>query len=180
MGETEEIRTINRVLDGDTGACAGLVATWQAPLIRFLGALLREDRRLAEDLAQDVFIEAFRRLPDFDSSRSRFSSWLFMMARSRAINALRKGCPEFVATPPEVMTPGPPVSERDDLASLDRAFHRLPADQRRALHLAVVEGLPHHEIAAIEGVAVGTIKSRVSRARDTLRLSISRDESRKR
>ncbi|MEM7012763.1 MAG: sigma-70 family RNA polymerase sigma factor [Verrucomicrobiota bacterium] len=172
MTEEEEIDHIRRVRDGETAAFGALVEAWQAPLLRYLTSLLQDHHRLAEDLAQDVFIEAYRKLADFDAQRSRFSTWLFLRARSRAINALRKKRPELMAEPPEVIAADTPSEEREKLRMLDAAFHRLPPNQRRAFQLAVIEGIPHEEVAQIEGVAIGTIKSRVNRARTYLKSQI--------
>jgi RNA polymerase sigma-70 factor (ECF subfamily) len=138
-----------------------------------LAALLNDQRRLADDLAQDVFVEAFRRLPAFDASRSRFSTWLFMIARSRGINALKRKRPELFPAPPEAEAGGADaVNNRADLVLVDRAVQQLPEKQRRAFLFAVVEELPYAEIACIEATTVGTIKSRVSRAREFLKATL--------
>ena len=163
MTEPEEITIINRVLDGETDVFGLLVEAYQGLLLRVIGGILNDQRHLAEEIAQDVLVEAFRRLPDFDSARSPFRSWLLMIARSRAINALRKRRPTYCETVPE--TPEmPPEPMADELQQLDAALHQLPAKQKRALLLSQVEGLPYRQIAEIENASVGTIKSRVSRA----------------
>ncbi|MGJ8723087.1 MAG: RNA polymerase sigma factor [Roseibacillus sp.] len=172
MTEEEEINCTRRTLDGDVDAFSALVDAYQQPLIRMLATILHDKRRLAEDVAQDVLVEAFRRLRDFDPVRSRFSTWLFMIARSRGINAMNRMQPTLFAEPPESSAKPSPVDERADLSALDIALHQLPPKQKRAFVLAVIEDLPHAEVARIESTTIGTIKSRVSRARDFLKTAL--------
>lgn len=168
MTEQHEIDIINRVLDGEIDAFSVLVEAYQAVLLRVIAGILNDQRGLAEEIAQDVLVEAFRRLADFDPARSPFRSWLLMIARSRAINAVRKKRPVYVAEVPDIPV-SPHESLRDEFLLLDAALHRLPPKQKRALLLSQVEGLTHRQVAEIERTSVGTIKSRVSRAREFLR-----------
>ena len=171
MTEEDELDAIRRVLDGDIDSFEVLVEAYQEPLTRMLSSLLQDQHRLADELAQDVLVEAFQRLPGFDASRSRFSTWLFMIARSRGINALKRKRPTLFSDPPEVRgSKEASVSDREDLALLDQAVQQLPAKQRRAFLYAVVEEMPYAEIACLEATTVGTIKSRVSRAKAALRV----------
>jgi RNA polymerase sigma-70 factor (ECF subfamily) len=140
-----------------------------------IATLLHDERRLAEDVAQTVFVEAYRRLKDFDPARSRFSTWLFMIARCRAINTLKKKRPTLLADIPERETQAPFSEHREDFEALDLALHRLPEKQKRAFTLVALEELSYAEAARIESTTVGTIKSRVSRARDFLKASINRN-----
>ena len=174
MTEEEELEIIRHVLDGEIDAFSALVETYQSSLTRMLATLLNDERRLAEDVAQDVLVEAFHRLKSFDPARSRFSTWLFMIARSRGINALNRKRPQLFAVPPEPARVDEPQSElREDLIILDRAVQQLPPRQKRAFTLAVIEDMPYAEIARIEGTSAGTIKSRVSRAREFLKAALN-------
>jgi RNA polymerase sigma-70 factor (ECF subfamily) len=134
---------------------------------------LHDERRHAEDLTQIVFVEAFRRLKDFDPARSRFSTWLFMIARSRVLNALKKKSPILLAELPEQYADAPESEGRDRLRTLDQALHQLPGKQKRAFTLVALEELSYAEAAQIECTTVGTIKSRVSRAREFLKASLN-------
>lgn len=174
MTEDEELRIIRRVTDGEVEAFGELVHHYQDRLLRMIATLLHDDRRLAEDLSQNVFVEAYRRLGSFDPSRSRFSTWLFMIARSRAINALKKKRPTLLAEIPETPYSPPDQSSRDDITLLNRALHQLPDKQKRAFTLVALEDLSYIEAAQIEATTVGTIKSRVSRARDFLKSHLNR------
>lgn len=173
MTEEEELDVVRRVRDGEIDAYAVLVSAYQDALIRMLATLLHDQRRLAEDVAQEVLVEAFRRLPSFDPARSRFSTWLFMIARSRGINAGKRKRPLLVAEVPDrTVDTSDRLHHREDLAILDRALHELPPDQKRAFTLAVIEDLPYATVARIEGTREGTIKSRVSRARASLKSAL--------
>lgn len=95
-----------------------------------------------------------------------------MIARSRAINALKKKRPTLLAELPEQETPFSDPEHREDFQALDLALHRLPPKQKRAFTLIALEELTYAEAAQIEATSVGTIKSRVSRAREFLKLSL--------
>lgn len=174
MTEDEELQVIRRVVDGEVEAFENLVIHYQDRLLRMIATLLHDERRLAEDVAQTVFVEAFRRLQDFDPSRSRFSTWLFMIARCRAINVLKKKSPMLLAEIPERESEAPEPGGRIDFKDLDRALHQLPEKQKRAFTLVALEELSYAEAAQIESTTVGTIKSRVSRAREFLKSHLHR------
>jgi len=175
MTEDEELHLIRRVLDGEINAFEHLVLHYQDRLLRMIATLLNDERRLAEDLAQTVFVEAFRRLKSFDPSRSRFSTWLYMIARSRSINALQKMRPTLLAELPERESPAPDPTHRENLKTLDLALHQLPEKQKRAFTLVALEDLSYAEAAQIETTTIGTIKSRVSRAREFLKACLNRN-----
>lgn len=169
--------TIERVLAGDVDAFRGLVERHQRRVFGFIRNLVRHGPD-AEDLVQDVFVAAFRKLASFDAKRSQFSTWLLTIARNRCLNHLK------LASLPTVVSPefdvgsqtAPPLDEVlcDELhARLNAALDLLPLEQRTAFVLAEIQELPHAQIAIIEEVEVGTIKSRVSRARQRLREILS-------
>jgi RNA polymerase sigma-70 factor (ECF subfamily) len=120
-----------------------------------------------------VFLAAFRRLSSFDASRSAFSTWLFTIARNRCRNELARRRPVTAAELPEVVdahSPEQAASEAELLRRLDSALADLPFEQRSAFLLAELQGLSYEEVARIEGVGLGTVKSRIARAREKLRL----------
>jgi RNA polymerase sigma-70 factor (ECF subfamily) len=166
----EEPDVIRRVLQGDGESFRLLVERYAGPVARMVRNVTGDDRA-CEDLAQEVFLTAFEKLGAFDPRRSRFSTWLFTIARNKSVNAARKKKPIYVADPPERTgqdTPEDIVARDEFLAALDRELLALPLEQRTTFVLAEFEHLPYEQIAQIEGVRLGTVKSRISRARDKL------------
>ncbi len=166
----EESDVIRRVLEGDGESFRRLVERYAGPVARMIRNITGDDQT-CEDLAQEVFLAAYEKLGTFDPRRSRFSTWLFTIARNKSVNAARKKKPIYVAEPPERTGPDLPediVACDEFLTALDRELLALPLEQRTAFVLAEFEHLPYEQIAQIEGVRLGTVKSRVSRAREKL------------
>jgi RNA polymerase sigma-70 factor (ECF subfamily) len=169
---TEETGIIKAVLDGDTESFRLLVQRYQKPIIRMIANLIN-DRHICEDVAQEVFLAAYKKLPSFDPARSSFSTWLFTIARNKSINVMKKRRIPSIGNPPEDPDFSEPVDSliRDELfIELDKALKSLNPGHRRALVLAEFENLPYEQIAQIEGVRIGTIKSRINRAKHRLRM----------
>ncbi|MBN2132515.1 MAG: sigma-70 family RNA polymerase sigma factor [Sedimentisphaerales bacterium] len=167
---TEETEIIQRVLQGETESFAALVQRYQGPVVRMVRNLTG-DAQACEDLAQEVFLAAYAKLETFDPARSRFSTWLFTITRNKCINTMKKKRPVAMGQPPQGCSRHSPdecAAKNELMAKLDRALDALPAKQKRAFVLAEFEALPYEEIARIEGTRVGTVKSRISRARGKL------------
>src|SRR4029434_10966169 len=101
-----------------------------------------------------------------------FSTWLFTIARNRCRNELARKRPVVGAELPEVVDLGSPERaawERELFRTLAAALVPLPFEQRSAFVLAQLEGFSYEEVGRIEGVGVGTVKSRIARAREKLR-----------
>ena len=116
-------------------------------------------------------LAAFRSLASFDPKRSAFSTWLFTIARNRCRNELARRRPVAGAELPDVVdlrSPERAASEAELFRQLDAALDALPFEQRSAFVLAQ-QGLSYEEVGRIEGVGVGTVKSRIARAREKLR-----------
>ncbi len=168
---TEETGIIKAVLEGDTESFRLLVQRYQKPVVRMIANIIN-DRHICEDVAQEVFFAAYKKLPSFDPARCSFSTWLFIIARNKSINAMKKKRIPSAANPPENPDFSEPVDTliRDELfVKLDQALNSLNPEHRRALVLAEFENLPYEQIAQIEGVRIGTIKSRINRAKHRLR-----------
>jgi RNA polymerase sigma-70 factor (ECF subfamily) len=171
----EDLEVIRRILAGDTESFRLLVVRYQRPLFAVIRNLVPGPD--VEDIAQDVFLAAFANLAAFDPARASFSTWLFTIARNRCLAALKKRRPVLCDRLPEAAdcrTPEREASEEEWFRRLDAALEQLPFGQRTAFVLAELQGLAHEEIARIEGVSVGTVKSRLSRARDKLRALLPR------
>jgi len=171
---TQETEVIHRVLEGDIESFRFLMERYERPVVRMIRNITF-DRESCEDIAQDVFLSAYKKLASFDPARSNFSTWLFTIARNKSLNALKKKKPLSIS---ELTEKSNPQNPSDDMAKkefydrLDKTLQTLPLSQRRAFVLAEFEELTYEEIAQIEGTRLGTIKSRINRAKEKLRTAL--------
>lgn len=137
------------------------------------------DEELASEIASDVFLEVWSSAASFRGD-SKISSWIFGIGRFKCLEAIRSRNrlkrSRVISTEDEVMTqiPGGPaqatrLDARDELARVAVALGRVPKDQREALEWTVVEGRSLDEVARRQNVSRDTVKTRVSRARNSLR-----------
>lgn len=169
MDEDQDV--IRRVLDGDVESFRLLVRRYERPLYRLVRNLVPDDHD-GEDIAQDVFLTAYRRLSSYDPAQGAFSTWLFTIARNKCLNALKKRRPVVMDNLPEApgsRTPEAELSEAEWFRQFDAALDALPFAQKTVFVLAEIQDLSLEEISRIEGVPVGTVKSRLGRAREKLR-----------
>lgn len=170
---TSDADLVARVAAGDRAALADLYARHQRPLFRYL-CQLTGDPGLAEEVLQDTLAAAWQGAGAFER-RASVRTWLFGIARRRAHDALRRR--RLPAAPEEALDavadpePGPEARalRRSDLDALGAAIARLPAIHREVLVLNFVDGLRYEEIAAVVGVPVGTVRSRLNHAKRGLR-----------
>src|SRR5262249_40633146 len=144
---------------------------YQRPLLTLVRSLTPPDTD-HEGVAQEVFLAAFRCLGSFDPKRSAFSTWLYTIARNRCRNELARRRPVVRVALPAAVDPRSPeraASAAELFRQLDSALDALPFEQRSAFVLAQLQGLSYEEVGRIEGVGVGTVKSRIARAREKLR-----------
>jgi RNA polymerase sigma-70 factor, ECF subfamily len=151
-----------RARDGDSAAAAAFVRATQAEVWRFAAALV--DRNSADDLAQETYLRAFRALPQY-AGRSSARTWLLGIARRVCADHIRRlvrrrRLEARLAAEASAHLPDPAGS----LAARE-LLRRLPEDRRSAFVLTQVLGLSYAEAAQAEQVPVGTIRSRVARAR---------------
>lgn len=168
---TPDSDLIARVLRQDDRAAFGeLVQRHQSAVRRFLRHLTAGDNALADDLAQDTFIQAYRGLERFRGEAS-FLTWLLGIAHNHYRNARRRRRehalpPEHEPLVDESPSPDHVVQLRQDLAA---AMRRLEPDEQTALHLFYHQGLTHSEIAVVAGWPLGTVKTHLARGKDKLR-----------
>lgn len=149
-----------------------------------LGFLVRAlpDRATAEDVLQEVFLEAWRRADGFDPSRASLSTWLLVIARSRAVDQLRRRVPEpRDHTDPTVPELQDPESAVDDLLGQWRfaeLLSRLSEEEARILRMRFHLGLSQSEIQRETGLPLGTVKTRMNRALERLRHLVEEGEGR--
>lgn len=168
---SEEREVIRRVVDGDADSFRFLVERYQRPVFQLIRNLV-PDPHLGEDVAQDVFLNAFHQLGTFDPTRAGFLTWLMTIARNRCFNALKKKSPEPGGRLLECVssrTPHDELAEKELFEQLDEALEALPLGQRATFVMAEFVGLSYEQIAQIEGVEIATVRSRVSRAKERLR-----------
>lgn len=168
---SDDLEAIQRVLADDVESFRRLVERYQRPLLSLVRNLTPPHTD-HEGVAQDVFLAAFRALATFDPKRAAFSTWLFTIARNRCRNELARRRPIAGAELPDVVdlrSPEHAASEAELFRQLDAALDALPFEQRSAFVLAQLQGLSYEDISRIEGVGVGTVKSRIARAREKLR-----------
>ncbi|MHC4310124.1 MAG: RNA polymerase sigma factor [Planctomycetota bacterium] len=165
---------IHRVLEGDTESFRFILERYEMPVIRMIRNITNGTDS-SEDIAQDVFLTAYKKLASFDPARSNFSTWLFTIARNKSLNALKKKRPLLMSELPEKSVPHNPsddVARKEFYDLLDQTLQALPSRQKRAFILAEFEKLSYEEIAQIEGTRLGTIKSRINRAKKKLRTAL--------
>jgi len=158
------------------GDRAALATLYERHGSRLLGLALRivRERREAEDLLHDVFLEAWRTAKDFDPNRGRVRTWLAIRMRSRALDLQKSarvsrntgdGGLEQQVDDTEAASP--------DHARVRGALAELGPDQRRVLELAYFEGLSCSEIAERIAIPIGTVKSRLAAGLDRLRTGLA-------
>ena len=122
------------------------------------------DTGAAEDVLQEVFMQLWRNPGLFDSSRGNLAPWLAVIARNRAIDAIRKRRPETDIEDVVVSVDADLAGEADRSIAMGKVrsvLSAMPAAQRSALEMAYFEGLSHSEISAKTGEPLGTIKTRI-------------------
>ncbi|MCA9708347.1 MAG: sigma-70 family RNA polymerase sigma factor [Myxococcales bacterium] len=171
---------LRRAQQGDAAACRALVLRHQRRVLGQLRAMLTPVGRgaLVEDLAQETFLRAFRALPRFrGDGRASFGTWLVTIATRVALNELRRRPPrtECLDTVTESVDPGRfAAAERHASAqAIERAVADLSPAYRGAFLLRELHGLDYGEIADVLEIDVGTVKSRLSRARAKLRQALA-------
>lgn len=168
---------VQRVLAGDSRAFACLVERHQQQVYRFIRRQV-PSAGVAEDLAQETFLQAYRVLVSF-RGQARFSTWLLGIARNIVLNFMNRDWRAHDQADDDTGDCGDSSQDparlalRDEaLAQLQQAVDRLPSDLRQCLVLATMEDLDYNEVAALLDLAVGTVKSRLSRARAQLRADL--------
>jgi len=139
------------------------------PRLRVYALSLTRDRDAAEDLVHDTVIKALTGRKSFEPG-TNLSAWVFRIQRNEFISGLRRMRPTVPVDTAiaETLSHQPHQESRLVMREFMSAFGKLASTQREALLLAVLEGQSYEVIAGHTGVSVGTVKSRISRARDTL------------
>jgi RNA polymerase sigma factor (sigma-70 family) len=147
---------------------------------RFLRAQIGDD--LADDLTADTFVVALRRADEYRPTATTARAWLFGIAanlvrRSRRTRVRRSNLLTRLATPPEAYEDRSieRIAAGDDRARLRDALARLADGEREVLLLVALGELTYDEVATVHGIRVGTVRSRLHRARSGMRTALERD-----
>ena len=172
--DSSDARLILSVRSGDQQAMGALFDRYSS-LVYSVALRVLGDTGAAEDILQEVFMQLWRKPAVFDSARGSLAAWLAVIARNRAIDAIRKRKPEtdiedvIVSVEPDFAG----EAERNRAAEhIRRKLSEMPEPQRSALEMAFFEGLTHSEIATKTGTPLGTIKTRIRTALISLRTAV--------
>ena len=141
---TQEIEVIRQILEGDIESFRFVLERYEKPVIRMIRNIIN-NQEFCQDIAQDVFLTAYRKLASFDPARSSFSTWLFTIARNKSINALKKKKAVSMSELPEGSNSHNPYDEaaqKEFFEQLDQVLQTLPTRQKAAFVLAEFEKLP--------------------------------------
>ena len=172
---------VERVKRGDKTAFDALVLKYQSRILNLISRFVANPSD-ASDVAQEAFIKAYRALPGFRGD-SAFYTWLYRIALNTAKNFLASGARQsFIAsadydemeqidqsdTLKEQATPERLLLTRELQETIIKAIEGLPADLRSAIILREIDGLSYEEIAVVMECPVGTVRSRIFRAREAI------------
>ena len=169
---------VARLVRRDESALAALYDRYARLLTSVLNRILR-DTQAAEEILQDIVLQLWRAPSRFDASRGSLPAWLLVIARNRAISRLRHHEPtageelaeDSVISPVNLETV---VAQREQFARVQSALGSLPQEQRAVLELAYFHGMTHSEIARHTGDPLGTVKTRLRSAIETLKQALQR------
>lgn len=185
MATEERTRQIDPQLlaglkNGDESAVEQLYGEFGGTVFGFLVRTLR-DRGAAEDVQQQVFLEVWKRGPTYDPARSGLLTWIMQIARSRAIDFMRKRIPDPVdineTSPTESTTANGFTDEMHDQWHIAHLLKQLPREESDLLRARFYDGKSQSEIAAETGIALGTVKMRMVQGLKRLRELVDADES---
>jgi len=182
MEHDVDAELVARVQRGEKRAFDLLVLKYQRKIIRLLSRMVSDPGEL-EDVAQEAFIKAYRALPQF-RGESAFYTWLYRIAINAARNwqAARRRRPTHLSalespegetfpqidTLSDIATPESMLTSREIVDAVNAAIEDLPADLRTAIVLREIEGMRYEDIAQTMGCPIGTVRSRIFRAREAI------------
>ena len=163
QGISPDLATVTAMKSGDQRALAELYDRY-SPVVYAVALRVLGDTGAAEDVLQEVFLQLWKNPSAFDAARGSLGAWLAVIARNRAIDALRRRKPETDIEDVVVSVSPDLASEADRSRAAQKVrsvLGEMPAAQRTALEMAYFEGLSHTEIAEKTGEPLGTIKTRI-------------------
>jgi len=173
-GEASDLSLVARVRARDESAMGALYDRYSS-LVYAVALRVLGDTGAAEDVLQEIFLQLWKKPAAFDSARGSMGAWLSVIARNRAIDALRKRKPE-TDVEDVVLSVETNFAENVDrgraLVKIREALKTMATPQRSALEMAFFEGLTHSEIAEKTGEPLGTIKTRIRAGLLSLRSAV--------
>jgi RNA polymerase sigma-70 factor (ECF subfamily) len=170
--EKTDVELVHAMADGDRDSFAALYDR-HAPrvfalLMRWLG-----QRADAEDVLQETFWQVWEQAGRYDPMRAPPGGWVYLIARSRAMDVLRRRRPEATGRPgcePVTITdPGAAAEHGEASMNIGKALGALPEEQRVAVHLAFFDGMTHEQVARRQSIPLGTAKTRIRLGMQRLR-----------
>lgn len=167
---------------GDPDAAAAFVRRFQHRVFGLTLSILR-DRGAAEEAAQEAFVRAWKHASAYDPRRGAVAGWLLTIARNVSINMLPTRRvdpidPELLAVQANGSVGSSPEDRVVNSELLRQALARVPEDQRRALVLAVFYGFTAREMSELDGLPLGTVKTRIRSAMMNLRAELGVSDDR--
>ena len=182
-GEASDEALVAGMAGGDDGATVAFVRRYQRRVFGMAVGILA-DRAAAEDVAQEAMLRAWRHAPIFDTRRGSVENWVLTIARNLSIDALRarRSVPTdpnqllALASATHVNSSEDRAAHNADAVSLVEALGTIPLEQRRAVVLASLYGRTALEISELEGIPLGTAKTRIRAGLAKLRLEFEANE----
>ena len=177
MGKDEDMALVRRVKEGDKDAFGELVQKYKQR-IYFIAYRMTNNHTDADDLSQEAFIKAYESIGNFREQAS-FSTWLYRIIMNMTINHLKKMGRKQIFTLDENVSieytsnPEKIAEERELHEEITKAIGSLPLKQRAVVELALLEGLPHREIAEVLSCPEKTVSWRLFQARNKLKEKLS-------
>lgn len=173
LHEQPDSELVRQIQSGDSAAFDELMRRYKRPIVNFVFRMLGNAAD-ADDVGQEVFVRVYQNLDTY-RPETKFSTWLFALARHAAINRLRwraRHPTESIESTPEISASSgtaEDVSAREIGEQIAAAVARLPEDQRTAIVLSEYHGMSYTEIAAVMRCSKKSVESRLYRAKQALR-----------
>lgn len=177
MEKSSDTLLYSRIKEKDKDALEHLYDRYEKILFSFLYKMT-QDRDLAEEALQEVFIKIWRGIGEYDDSKGKFTSWLFRMAQNSAIDLIRKRKAatvplDEVAEMPSTDSSVEQTAEwQEEKEHIQAAVSQLSAEQQEMIQLFYFKGHTHEKIAEISGLPLGTVKSRIRLALGKLKKTL--------
>ncbi|MCX5870333.1 MAG: sigma-70 family RNA polymerase sigma factor [Deltaproteobacteria bacterium] len=175
----DELEIIRKIKAGDTNSYALLVERYHRPLLAYIFKII-SDKDLVEDIGQEVFFNVYRSLNNFDENKGvPFSAWIFAAARNRCMTVLRQRqnrAPiddlneiEFLVDGRK--NPEEHLLEREEMIAVRASLQQIPEPYKKTI-LMSLEGSSLEKIAASQSITLGTVKSRLFRAKERVKILV--------